>query len=29
METKDLIVIGGGIMVLVSRQTPLDAVYPC
>lgn len=29
METKDLIVIGGGINGLVSRQTPLDAVYPC
>ncbi len=29
METKDLIVIGAASMVLVSRQTPLDAVYPC
>ncbi len=28
METKDLIVMVAASMVLVSRQTPLDAVYP-
>lgn len=29
METKDLIVIGEASTVPVSRQMPLDAVYPC
>lgn len=29
METKDLIVIGGGINGAGIAATPLDAVYPC